>query len=225
MSNPNPTPDDARALLSDHIEGNLDEETRTAVDRILAADAGLAAQRQQLATTMQLLKGLPAPTPPDDLVGKVRDRLAAERRGAMPAETAAPTALPTPPRMRFGIELFAGVAAVASVVAIIAVSQGFLGVGGSAADGTTAAGIAAPNAAVETTWMAPGFQSSDIVALALRHDLAALAEGDQVTIEGERRVMARFVVALKEQAATHGTSVSGMLPDAERLRIVIKTER
>jgi anti-sigma factor RsiW len=78
MTTPRLSPDDARALFSDHVEGFLDAATRTAVDEVLARDLVLAAEYRRFANTVTALRGLPRPAVPVDLAARVRARIAAE---------------------------------------------------------------------------------------------------------------------------------------------------
>lgn len=224
------TADDARALLSDHLEGSLDDDTRAQVDALLANDPALAAEHRRLEQTLQLLRTLPSPEGPSDVVGKVRDRLAAERRAAAaggsgaraPVDHVAPVVpLGSSWRRWGGIEAAIGLAAAASVAVFVAVAGGDNRGATGGADGTHAAGLAGDEKAVTTTLVAPGFPRYAV------YELAAKAGMDTVvgdTYEGDRRAAARFVIALKELAATRGVEISGFVPDAERVRIEVKAQ-
>lgn len=221
------TADDARALLSDHIEGGLDDATRAEVDALLATDAGLAAERRRLEKTMSLLRALPAPEAPSDVVAKVRARLAEERREERrggSAEMAPASIVGRPPstttRRWGGFEAAIGLAAAASIAVFIAVVGVGKGDGGAGPDGTHAAGLSGETRAVPTTVVAPGFPRYVV------SDLAAQAGMDTVvgdTYEGDRRAAARFLMKLKETAAVRGVEISGFVPDAERVRIEVRS--
>jgi anti-sigma factor RsiW len=213
------TADDARALLSDHVEGTLDADVRADVDALLAVDPDLAAERRRLQQTLTLLGGLPAPEGPADLVGRVRDRLAAERRaqGGMPAAPAAEV-LPMVTRRWGGFEVALGLAAAAGIVVVLGVFGPQVGKS-EGPSGTAAAGFAGDGEVVSATIVAPGFPRWLVVEHASRAGMDTVV-GD--TYEGDRRAAARFVFSLKETAAKRGVEISGFLPDAERLRVEVK---
>lgn len=228
------TADDARALLSDHLEGSLDDDARRQVDALLARDPELAAEHRRLERTMNLLQDLPRPEGPADIVGRVRDRLADERRAAeRRAQASGGSATvasldhvaPVVPlgsswRRWGGIEAAIWLAAAASIAVFIAVVGGDGEATGAAQD-THAAGLAGDAKAVATTLVAPGFPRYAV------RELAAKAGMDTVvgdTYEGDRRAAARFVLALKELAVTRGVEISGFVPDAERVRIEVKAQ-
>ncbi len=226
------TPDDARALLSDHVEGALDDDTRAEVDALLASDAALAAERRRLAATMSLLQTLPRPEPPADVVGKVRDRLAAERRSALEASGAADA-----PPARFddglarrarrgwrrfgGIEAAMGLSALAAVAVLIAVAghEASSVPAGPAAGTIEVAGTSGGERAVTATLVVPGVPHSLVAALAAK---AGMETVDGNVYEGDRRAAARFLIELKTAAAERGVEVSGFVPDATRVRLEIR---
>lgn len=222
MSDPKKlTPDDARALLSDHLEGALDDERRAEVDALLAQDPLLAAERRHLEQTLSLLRALPVPEGPPELVARVRDRLTAERRAAAaPVAPGAPevfAAAELPPGI--GARRFGGAAWVAglALAAGLALVVGVVGLPGQGAAGTEAAGLGAASA-VSTTVVAPGLPPALVADLAARAGLVAVDGG----FEGDRKAAARFVVGLKEAAQARGQAVSGMIPDAERVRVAVQ---
>jgi anti-sigma factor RsiW len=210
------TAEDARALFSEHIEGGLDDDARVQVDALLAADPVLAAEHQRLQKTMQLLKGLPQPDGPPDLVGKVRDRLAAERRAQAMAQ--AEPEMAVVPRRRFGgVEIMMGLAAAAGIavfIGVVAIPEG------SGPHGVKGAELIGEDAAVSTTLVAPGFPRALVMEQAVKAGMTEI-EGD--TYEGDRRAAARFMMALKVDAAKRGVEISGVLPDADRVRVLVKS--
>lgn len=216
------TPDDARALLGDHIEGTLDADVRGEVDALLANDAALADEHRRLKGTLALLKGLPPPEAPSDMVGKVRDRLAAERRTSESADLLAKDNVIRPAWRRFGgLEAAIGLAAAASIAVFIAVAgPKDNGTSGKAGD-TAAAGIAADNDAVHATVVVPGVPAADLDAAAEKAGMTRLAPG---SYEGGRREAARFLMALKTIAAERNVEVSGFVPDAEKVRVDVKAQ-
>jgi anti-sigma-K factor RskA len=209
------SPDDIRALLSDHVEGALDEKTRAEVDVALASDPALAAERKRLERTIAALKAMPKPDAPTDIVGKVRDRLAAERRRAL-AE--APTLTMRQRPRWLGIEGAVGLAAAASIAVFIAV----LAQPASTTHGSmpNAAGVSGDEAAVNATLVAPGLAPAVIADLAKQAGMTAVEGG----FDGDRRSAARFVMSLKQAAAEKGVAVSGFVPDAARVHIVVKAQ-
>jgi anti-sigma factor RsiW len=78
MSTQRKSPDDVRALFSDHLEGALDDATKKVVDDALAADPALAAEHRRFAATLRGLRALPRPDVPVDFAARVRARIAAE---------------------------------------------------------------------------------------------------------------------------------------------------
>lgn len=208
------TPDDARALLSDHLEGALDDGRMAEVDRLLAADHALVAERRRLEQTIALLRALPTPEGPPELVAKVRDRLAADRRAAIAPVAPLPSELP---QRRFGGAAWVAGLALAAGIAVVV---GVVGLPGQGATGTEAAGLAGHGAAL-TTVVAPGFPPALVADLAAKAGLVAVEGG----YEGDRKAAARFVLALKEAAVGRGVEVTTMLPDAERVRVAVQAER
>ncbi|MCC7072818.1 MAG: hypothetical protein IT383_15935 [Deltaproteobacteria bacterium] len=211
------TPDDARALLSDHLEGALDGERQAELDALLAADPALAAERRRLEQTLTLLRGLPTPEGPSELVAKVRDRLAADRRAAQaPLPPAVDEVLPLARRRFGGAAWVAGLALAAGVALVV----GVVGLPGQGATGTEAAGLGGQSVAT-TTVVAPGFAPALVADLAATAGLVAVEGG----FEGDRKAAARFVLALKGAAVARGVEVTAMLPDTERVRVVVQGAR
>lgn len=219
------TPDDARALLGDHVEGLLDADVRADIDALLGSNPELAAEHRRLKGTMALLKGLPAPEAPGDMVGKVRDRLAAERRQKDEGDAPVDNVIRPAWRRWGGIEAAIGLAAAASIAVFVAVagpsSNDAGGGAGKAAGDTAAAGIAADTDAVRATVVVPDVPMTDIDAAAEKAGMTRLGEG---SYEGGRREAARFLMALKTMAAERNTEVSGFVPDAEKVRIDVKAK-
>lgn len=209
--------DDVRALFSDHLEGTLEPALQQQVDEALANDPSLSAERRRFEQTVSLLRALPAPEAPANLVAQVRSRLAAERQ-QQPAQV-----IPLPTSRRWstrGVELVAGLCAVAAVVAVVVI--GVPGVR-SPAQGQPEAGMLTAGGASSTSlslsWRAPGLPRADVVAAALQAGLTEEADG---SFAGDRQGAARFLVALKTQAATSGSDVSGTIPEqADRVVVVV----
>ena len=207
--------------MSDHIEGALDVDTRGEVEALIAGDLTLAAEHRRLQQTIALLHALPQPESPSNFVGKVRDRLTAERRSALADSVVTSDvdvrAARTGWRRFGGVEAAIGLAAVASVAVFIAVA----GVGKSAAGahGTNAAGVGADEQAVPATIVVPGLPHAVIVELASKAGMDTLSGS---SFEGDRRAAGRFLIALKESAAARGVEVSGFVPDAARVRIEVR---
>lgn len=211
------TPDDARALLSDHLEGALDDGRKGEVDLLLAADPALAAERRRLEQTIAALRALPTPEGPPELVAKVRDRLAADRRAASaPMAPSVDDVVPLASRRFGGAAWVAGLALAAGIAVVV----GVVGLPGDGAPGTEAAGLGGHGAAL-TTVVAPGFPPALVADLAAKAGLVAVEGG----YEGDRKAAARFVVALKQAAIGRGVDVTAMLPDAERVRVAVQTAR
>lgn len=212
--------EDARVLLGEHIEGTLDDDVRVEMDALLASDAMLAAEHRRLKGTLSLLKALPPPEAPSDMVGKVRDRLAAERRKSEAGEAPVDNVVRPAWRRWGGVEVAIGLAAAASVAVFIAVAGPSSSGNGKAGD-TAAAGIAADNDAVLATVVLPGAVAVDVDAAAEKAGMARLAPG---SYEGGRREAARFLMALKTMAAERGVEMSGFVPDAEKVRVDVKAQ-
>jgi anti-sigma factor RsiW len=97
MTTQRKSPDDIRALFSDHLEGALDDATRRAVDDALAADPALAAEHRRFANTLRGLRALPRPEVPVDLAARVRARIAAETASSSSLSSASLTSLTSSP--------------------------------------------------------------------------------------------------------------------------------
>jgi anti-sigma factor RsiW len=248
MTTPRKSPDDVRALFSDHVEGTLDEADRQAVDDALAADPQLAAEHRRFAATLQALRALPRPTAPLDLADRVRARIAAERMAASSSasstSSSSATALSSTalspavdvlplhralndevelarPRRRFGIEFFAAVGSIAAVLAVVAV--GIPVFNGRAflrgdGDGIVTAGLASAGT-VDVSWQATGLPAAAIAAAAVEAGVDVDGQGRFV---GDRDTVARFLVALKTAAARLHVDVQGTVPaQADRVVVVL----
>jgi hypothetical protein len=246
MTDPTLGDDDVRALLSDHVEGLLDEATAARVEQALAADPSLARERDLLAQTLAALHALPQPEAPADLVAQVRGRLAAERRAALAGgpHGAAPDVAPALSEGPAPVGFFAGlarhgwgIAAAASVVALIAVAVGQGGgtttVGGPAAlvagDGVLGAGLAADgHASATVALVAPGFDAATVADHARTAGLVPVG-GDAdalaaLRFRGDGRAVARLVLALQTAGAAAGAAASvdmvGTIP-ADAMDVVV----
>ncbi|MDP2344230.1 MAG: hypothetical protein Q8O67_24945 [Deltaproteobacteria bacterium] len=211
--------DDVRALFSDHLEGTLEPAVQQQVDEALASDPALSAERRDFGKTVSLLQGLPSSEAPANLVGLVRDRLAAERRSQQQQADVIPIASARPAWRTRGVELMAGLCAAAAVVAVVVMGVPALRgpSGGDGAGMLTAGGSSASS--VSLSWRAPGVERIDVVAAAQQAGLAVQEDGSFV---GDRQAAARFLVALKTKAATGGSDVSGTVPEqAERVVVVV----
>ena len=217
--------DDVRDLFSDHLEGTLDPALQQQVDEALAHDPALAAERRVFGKTVNLLQALPAAAAPAHLVGLVRERLAAEGRGEHTApvsvrgqgENVIPLLAARPWRSR-GVEVMAGLCAIAAVVAVVVIGvPGLRGPAGSDGPMLTAGSTAA--SLVLVTWRAAALARVDVVSAALSSGLTQQPDGSFV---GDRQAAARFLLALKTAAATGGSDVSGTVPEqAERVVVVV----
>lgn len=219
------TAEDARALLGEHLDGALEDGVRAEIDALLQSDAALAAEHRRLKGTLALLKALPAPEAPANMVGKVRDRLTAERRASAAADRDDNITgnVIRPAWRRFGgLEAGIGLAAAASIAVFFAVagpSGESAPVGDPSAAGTAAAGIAGEAPVVASTIVAPGLLPALVDDAAHKAGMTEVSDG---VYEGGRREAARFVLALKTAAAERGLEISGFVPDAARVRIAVK---
>jgi hypothetical protein len=66
-----------RSHLGDHLEGDLDLQSRTRVDEHLGRCANCAREISELRSTVGLLRSLPAPQPPAELASEVMRRIGA----------------------------------------------------------------------------------------------------------------------------------------------------
>jgi anti-sigma factor RsiW len=244
------SPDDVRALFSDHVEGSLDAATRQAVDDALAADPALAAEHRRFAATLGALRALPRPTPPADLAARVRARLDADRAtataassssaGSSSAAALASTALlpandvlplhralndevlQARPRKRFGVEFFAAVGSIAAVLALVVVGVPvFNGRAYVRGDGDGVVTAGLASAGVvDVTWRAPGLPTATLLAAAREAGVTVDASGRFV---GDRDTVARFLVALKAAGAAHGVDVTATVPEhSGRVAVVVR---
>lgn len=201
--------EEARELLSDHVEGLLDEATTKRVDALLASSAELRAERARIAKTMSALRALPRVDEPVDMVAKVRARLAAEK--------AASLAPPPPARRRFPfLEAGLGLALAAAVVVVVGTTQRDAG-----PHATHAAGVAGEAAASQTTIHAPAVPPDVVGRLAIAAGMEPVP-GRASAFAGDREAAARFVVELRVEAARRGGDVSGFLPEADRVVVDVR---
>lgn len=208
--------DDVRDLFSEHLDGSLDADTARAVDVALASNAALAAEHRAFAQTLSLLAALPNEDAPPLLVGRVRDRLTAERRQQLSSSSsAANDDVPAASSMPWWspLRVTAGLAAAAAVIAVVMVASP------TTTTHNGVLGAAMVDAAVEVRWQAPGV-GADIVVAAAR-EAGMQAEGNGYV--GDRQAAARFFVALKAEAASSGTTVAGAVPEqADRVVVVVE---
>lgn len=225
------TVDDARALLSDHVEGALPEDTQAELDALMASDPALRRERDDLARTVELLRALPRPELSSQaataegmaeggMVANVRRRLADERRAA---SASPPTVTEIPIRRWGGFEVAIGLAAAASIAVFVAV-VGMPGQDGSKGD-TLTAGVGGPSEVVAATLVVPGAPRALLLEIASKTGVDAVGDaGPEHVFEGDQKAIARFVLMLKADAAVRGAEVSGVVPDAARVRLLIKNE-
>jgi hypothetical protein len=242
------TPEQARALFSDHLEGALDDETRRALEETLAASPELAAQHRHFAFTLRSLRELPRPAVPGDLLARVRAHLdpahaptpalaretPAASAAALASSALAPVVDVLPlhralndeverarPGRRFGVEFFAAVASVAAVLAFVAIGVPVFS-GRAFVRGDREAIVTAGLASAQTatvTWRVPGLPSDTLKDAAAAVDVTVDDEG---RIAGTPAVVARFLVALKAAAAAQGLDVQGSVPaHADHVVVVV----
>lgn len=110
--------DEVREALGRHLEGELSSDARREVERHLSVCAPCRAEHRELRATVELLRGLPDPEPPADLVPGVLRRLesaaAARRRGFVPRGLRA---------IARGAPLAAPIAALAAGLVLLAVAS------------------------------------------------------------------------------------------------------
>jgi anti-sigma factor RsiW len=87
------SPDDARLLIHAYLDGELDPVDAVEMERRLAGDAALAAERDRVAALRQLItEHLPKETMPDGLAGRIESALRIRQPGGwswrMPAAAA-----------------------------------------------------------------------------------------------------------------------------------------
>jgi len=74
----------AKELLSDYLDGELDPEDRSTLEALLAKDSALRSELEALRHTVDTLAGLPSATPPPDFVQGVQRKL--RRKGKSPLD-------------------------------------------------------------------------------------------------------------------------------------------
>ena len=211
------------ARLSQYAEGALPEDEAAQVARAVSKDPALAQELDALHKTLAALRATPRPTPPTDMVARVRARLeedaARARLATAPASPAAHPSEPEVPPARFwrrGAEIALGLCAAAAVVVGVTFSAQQPG-----ADGPQTAGIAGASDLVVSEFSAPALSAAEIAQLATEAGLHPEQLGDRQAFVGEQRAAQRFVVALRTAALRRGGEVSGLLPNAERVAIVV----
>jgi hypothetical protein len=110
--------EEVREALGRHLEGELGSAARREVERHLSVCASCRAEHRELRATVELLRGLPDPEPPADLVPGVLRRLesaaAARRSGFVPRGLRA---------IARGAPLAAPIAALAAGLVLLAVAS------------------------------------------------------------------------------------------------------
>lgn len=213
--------DDARALLSDHLEALLDDADRAAVDAWLARSPELAAERARLDKTLRLVRGMPRPDEPTDMVAKVRARLADEKRPSLaevvPFDAAKRDVAGKPRRRLPFLEAGLGLALAASIAVVVGTNTSRRG----DRDETHAAGLAGERTASRTSLLAPGLPPDVVARLAIQSGMEPVA-GASLVFEGDRDAAARFSVELRVEMAKRGGELSGFVPDADRVVVDVK---
>lgn len=215
------TLDDARALLSDHLEGALDgadrAAERAAVDGWLARSPELAAEHARLDKTLRLLRALPRVDEPGDMVAKVRARIADEKHAQL-ADVVPIGAAAAKPRRRLPfLEVGLGLALAASIAVVVGTNIS----GRGAAEDTHAAGLTGEVRASRTSLLAPGLPQDVVARLAIQSGMEPVA-GASLVFEGDRDAAARFSVELRVEMAKRGGELSGFVPDADRVVVDVK---
>lgn len=75
--------DQARELLSEYLDGELEPEERAALEEHLAGDKVLRDELDALRQTLHVLTALPQETPPEDFLQKVRTKLKRQRKSVL----------------------------------------------------------------------------------------------------------------------------------------------
>lgn len=192
-----------------------------------------------------LLKRLERPVAPDDMLAKVRARLAAERVAAAAEEPSVPSpptddvvapALfaplasggPAPdvddaakarPWLRWGVEGLAVACAVVALVVAVQVGEQVPRAGSPAAE---AAGIGGNDSAVvDARLVAKGLDAVVVLRLARDAGLKVTEGPEGVVFEGGAHDVRRFLVSLRVEAAREGVDVQGFVPEAGQLRLSV----
>lgn len=197
---------DARARLSDYLEGTLDPHHQEQIKMLLAQDQHLAAELQALEHTLQSLHEAPRLRAPGDLSARVRARLT-------PAEP------PERSLRRRSPRLFAAVAACAALGLGVGLS---LSAGPSGGDpAVQAAGISGISEVPEFRMGLPGGDARAVLRLAAAAGVQRVDE-PRLAFEGDAAAMARFVQALRTDAGRRGVDVSGLTPRGARSRLWVE---
>jgi negative regulator of sigma E activity len=225
------TPDEVRGLLDQYAEGMLDDATMRALEAALARDPDLAAEAEAMKATLGVLRALPRPPAPDDMLARVRAQLAAEKAEALSvadAEHAAhqhdaeaalrgPTIAPVVPLPRRGLWMEAAIAVAAAAALIVGVIVAGPPSGGhEASDGIGAAGIATVEH--HSSLVVTGVSAERVWALAADHGLSADTP-DGLVFTGTGAAAAHFHLALMREAAEHGGEVEGLVGQGDMVEL------
>ncbi len=172
-----------------------------------------------------LLKRVERPKAPEDMLAKVRARIA--EQGAREGEVAPVISLAGKrPWTRFWVEGLTVAAAVAALVVAVQLGEQIPQGGNPAAE---AAGIGGEDTTVvDARLVARGLDAALVQQLAESAGLS-VSEGagdsalESATFEGGAHDVRRFLVSLRVQAARAGVEVNGFVPEAGRLRITVQT--
>lgn len=223
------TPDEARPLIDQYVEGMLDDATAAAVEAAIAQDEALRGEVEAMRGALGVLHALPAPTAPDDMVARVRRQLAAEKAEALSAAEAAqqrseqaashhvaPVVALAPQRARW-LEWGVGLAAAAALVVGVTLSGQ-----GASNDGVSAAGVGAATQS-QSSLVVTGVSAERVWALAADHGMSSDTP-DGLVFTGAGDDAARFHLALLREAAARGGSVEGLAGsgDLVELRISLR---
>jgi hypothetical protein len=179
--------------------------------------------------TLGALHAVPRPPAPDDMVARVRARLAAEKAEALSAADAehaalqpagtsrqAPPLAPVVPLSRRGLWMEAAVAVAAAAALVVGVMVAGPGDGEGATDGIGAAGVAAVER--HSSLVVTGVSAERVWALAADHGLSADAP-DGLVFTGTGSAAAQFHLALMREAAEHGGEVEGLIGQGDLVEL------
>jgi anti-sigma factor RsiW len=202
---PDALDDDALdALLADAADGTLTPQDQQRLERALALAPHKRAELAFAQQARDVVKTLPHTDTPDDMMARVRARLAQQHSNNIEVET-------LPPWRMSSWMLGAGLAVAASLLIFVSVPHG----GGSQVD---AAGVA-QEAVVTSTLHVEGLEDARVAALAL----ASGMYGDASGYTGDSKAARRFVFALREAAGAQGHDVTGLVVEGATMRIVVGT--
>lgn len=231
------TDDDIRALMSDHLEGALDDATMLLVNEALSTRPALAEEYRLLAETVAALRALPAPGAPVDLAARVRSRLGTDTSSLPLAALAGPAVVANDDRptstVRDAGTVVLGPASwwspsrIATAVASLAVAAAFAAVfvGPSqrtASDtGMLGAAVGTVDGAVVVEWRGPAFNRPALLEAAQTAGMDF--DTDATEFVGDRRSAAAFFVELKGLAVSMGGDLEGRVPpDADRIIVRLR---